>query len=252
MPILAALALLPKDPLILEQKGELPIVISAPHGGRLAIPDCPLRVNSKLPQFVTVLDTSSDKLAEEIAAETEKLLGKKPWLIVAKFSRKYVDANRSAENGVESESGRKVYQQYHDALRQAVDSSRTEPRALLLDIHSQGENKERIYRGTNNFKSLSKFKKTSGLDLLLGPKGFLGTLESQSITIFPPCSAPTEKEASSFNGGYITQHYGSSHEDGIDAIQLEVGASYRKKDTLTATAKAIARAIKAHLDRSSK
>ena len=240
---LAALLLLNDDPLIVIQKGELPIVISAPHGGRLPIPDCPLRTNKSLPQFVTVLDTNSDKLAEETAHELEMLTGKKPWLIVAKFSRKYVDANRPVEHGTESDSGKAVHRRYHDALRQAVDASRSEPGVLLLDFHSQGNTKDLIFRGTANLRSL----KRDSLRDLIKPTGFLGELERAGLKFQPKAENAEEKEHPSFDGGWITRTYGASSDKGINAIQLEVGADYRSKTTVTDTARKIAQAIKSRV-----
>ncbi len=241
MTLLLALALLNPDPLIDIQKGELPIIISAPHGGRLPITDCPLRTNTKAPQFVTVLDTNSDKLAQATAKELQKLTGKKPWLIIAKFSRKYVDANRPEADGTESGSGKAVYQRYHAALREAVEANKSNPKALLIDFHSQGKTKDLIYRGTGNSLSL---KSKSLADV----SAFLNGLEQATLKLEPATANTIAKEHPSFNGGYITRHYGASQPNGINAIQLEIGADYRNKESIPKTAIAIAEAIQAHLE----
>ncbi|MEI7576510.1 MAG: N-formylglutamate amidohydrolase [Armatimonadota bacterium] len=245
---LAALLLLDDDPLIVIQKGDLPIIISAPHGGRLTVPNCPLRTNKAAPQFVTVLDTNSDKLAEETAKELEELTGKKPWLVIAKFSRKYVDANRPEKDGAESEAGTAVYRKYHEALRKAVDATRIQPGALLIDIHSQGKVSDTVFRGTGNLTSL----RNKSLGPFSGAKGFLAILESRGLKVEPSIKDADQKENPAFNGGWITRSYGASAEKGIDAIQLEFGADLRSKDKLTSTAKTIAIAIKSHLENGSK
>lgn len=243
MQLFVVLALNQLDPLIEIQRGELPIVISAPHGGRLPIPNCPLRVNYKVPQFVTVLDTNSDKLAHETAAELEKALGKKPWVVIAKFSRKYVDANRPVEHGAESDEGKKVYERYHSALNDAVALSRTQPGALLIDFHAQGKSKITVYRGSNNLRSIRASDRTR----FLSEGGFLWQLEQSGINLSPACKESEAKEDASFNGGYITQHYGATQPNGMNAIQLEVGADYRTKTSLVETARKIAQAIESHL-----
>jgi N-formylglutamate amidohydrolase len=244
---LAMLTLLVDDELITIQKGELPIVISAPHGGRRAIPDCPLRIDTSRPQFVTVLDTSSDQLAEETAREVEKALGKKPWLVIARFSRKYVDANRSEQNGTESDAGRAVYRRYHQALEEAVGEVRKQfQHGLLLDFHAQGADSKTVFRGTNNLASVKTTLDHFGDESINGPESFLGKLESQGITIFPPRAQFRDKENKSFNGGFITQTYGATSKRGIDAIQLEFGASFRSKSTLSGTAQKIAIALQSH------
>ena len=241
---LAALLLLNDDPLIFIQKGELPIIISAPHGGRLPIQGCPLRTNTAASQFVTVLDTNSDKVAEETATEVERLCGKKPWVVIARFSRKYVDANRPETDGAESEAGKAVYRRYHAALKVAVEAIQSNPKCVLLDIHSQGKTKDTVYRGTANLSSL----KNQSLSPFDGPNGFLLSLEKSGMKIEPSVVKPEAKEHASFNGGFITRHYGAGSPDGIDAIQLEFGADFRTKDQIPKTARSIAKSLRLHLE----
>src|SRR5690349_3671818 len=85
----------PKSDLVYVQVGTLPIILSAPHGGRTAIPDCPERKGAApVKQFVTVNDTNTDQLTEKLAAAVEKAMGGKPHVVIARFERKYCDANR--------------------------------------------------------------------------------------------------------------------------------------------------------------
>ena len=95
----------PKD-LVLIHTGTLPIVLTAPHGGRLEIPDVPVRsapdaahaaAFKKWNGFRTGTDTNTDTLTLRIAAEIEKLTGHKPYLVLAKFKRRFVDVNRPAK-----------------------------------------------------------------------------------------------------------------------------------------------------------
>src|SRR5271163_2865360 len=86
----------PED-LVIVRDGTIPIILSAPHGGRMAIPNAALRVGNGVDKFQTVRDDHTDELAEKIAANLEKKLGGKPYIIIAKFERKYADANRDAK-----------------------------------------------------------------------------------------------------------------------------------------------------------
>ena len=87
--------------------------------------------------------------------ELEEQLDGKPWLVVARFDRKYVDANRSAEEGYESEKAKPTYDAYHSALAAACKAVKEKHgRGLLLDIHGQGEFKDAICRGTRNGKTV--------------------------------------------------------------------------------------------------
>jgi N-formylglutamate amidohydrolase len=229
-----------KQDLIETIEGELPIVITAPHGGTLAIADSPLRSNNSLPQFVTVLDTRTDDLAIETAKQIEKLCGKKPWLVVAKFARTYADANRPEKYGAESDAAKEQHRLYHETVRRAVDSVRAKfGKGILLDIHGQGAEKNTVFRGTQNLKTVTGLSD----EVLFGPQSFLGTLESQGITIFPPCSKAHEKENPKFDGGYTVQTYGLNAKDGIMAIQLEFGATYRAVKAIPGTTSKLAKAL---------
>src|SRR5215467_15638240 len=74
--------------------GMLPIILSAPHGGRQSIPGVPARRGAGVIQFATGRDNNTDELAETIAIRLEKRLNAKPFVVVARVERKYLDANR--------------------------------------------------------------------------------------------------------------------------------------------------------------
>lgn len=229
------------DDLVEIQQGDLPIVLTAPHGGIQAIPDSVERSHKEFPQFVTVLDTRTDELARQTAKEVEKAFGKKPWVVIAKFSRKYLDVNRPIEYGAETGAARAQYKAYHEAVRKAVDEVKAKyAKGILIDIHGQGADKETVFRGTQNLKTV----KSLSDEELFGPKSFLGSLEAQGIKIFPAIGKAHDKENPSFNGGYTVQTYGLNHKDGITAIQLEFGGSYRTVKAIPDTARKLAAALK--------
>ena len=239
--ILAALVLFRAlSPLIETVEGELPIVITAPHGGTMAIPGGIERSNTGAKQFVTVTDTRTDVLARTTAAEVENATGKKPWVVVAKFSRKYLDVNRPVEVGAEGDAAKAVYKEYHDDVRKAVDAVRAKfGKGLLIDIHGQGSAPETVFRGTQNLKTVT------GLSDLAGPTSFLGLLEASGVAISPTSAMAHDKENPKLDGGYTVQTYGSQHPDGIYSIQLEFGATYRATKAIPETAKKLATALQA-------
>src|SRR5436189_60074 len=83
------------------EAGELPIILTAPHGGRQDVPGCDTRtpVGSR---FVVYTDVNTDILAVQIAAELKRLTGKQPYLVIAKFHRRYIDANRVSDEAFAS------------------------------------------------------------------------------------------------------------------------------------------------------
>ena len=91
----------------------LPIILSAPHGGRQPIPEAPVRRGVGVAQFTTGRDNNTGELVERIAAKLEERFGAKPFLIIALFERKYVDANRPSASAYESDQGKLYYESYH-------------------------------------------------------------------------------------------------------------------------------------------
>jgi N-formylglutamate amidohydrolase len=221
----------PRD-FVLVQKGTLPIILSAPHGGRKKVPDVPERLGLNVPNFATVLDSNTDIIAQRCAAELEKKLNGKPWLIVARFERKYLDVNRSREQSYESEKAQPYYNAYHEPLEEACKAVKKQfGRGILLDIHGQGEFKDAICRGTQNGKTVTLLTERDGRQALTGKRSVLGHLQRSGYTIRPSCDADDKvREDPKFTGGYIVGTYGSHTGHAIDAIQLEFGSFLRDKD----------------------
>jgi N-formylglutamate amidohydrolase len=254
-PALAALApAAPEAPkpedFVTVQKGTLPVILSAPHGGRKKVPDVPERVGKGLTNFQTVLDANTAELAEKLSAELEKALDGKPWVVIARFERKYLDVNRSREEGYESEKAKPYYDAYHGPLEAACKAVRQKHgRGLLLDIHGNGVHKGTICRGTLNGKTVTLLKERDGWPAVRGKYSVLGRMEKLGYKVLPPADADeTAKEEPQFAGGFIVTNYGSHTAYAIDAIQLEIGTFLREKDRYATTAKDLAEAVRVFHD----
>src|SRR5262249_16851956 len=92
----AAEPAVPPSNLVATQQGSLPIILSAPHGGTHEVPGVTSRKGEGLARngkgFAISRDTGTEELTYALADAIEKHLGKKPYFIVAKFHRKYIDA----------------------------------------------------------------------------------------------------------------------------------------------------------------
>lgn len=230
------------DRLITMQSGDIPIILSAPHGGTRRIEGVTARKGDAVKQFVTVTDTNTHRLAQALAKSLEKRWGK-PYVVIAQFSRQYLDANRPITDAFESEKAKPTYDAYHTALEEAVNKTRERwGRGLLLDIHGQAAKKDTIYRGTSNGKSCSLLLERLGPDGLMGDAGLLGILHAKGYEIVPKPGS-TDKEDSRYNGGHIVRTYGASGGTGIDALQLELGGDFRKESQIEKTADDFADAI---------
>jgi N-formylglutamate amidohydrolase len=226
--------------------GTLPIILSAPHGGDLRLPDIPDRKGEGVKQFVTARDTGTTQLAEKLAAAIEKAMGGKPYLVVARFERKQLDPNRPAEGSFEAATAKPYYDAYHGALKGYCEAVRkTWGRGLLLDLHGQGAKADVIFRGTQNLKTVSALKDRFGMAAVTGPDSVFGVLAKKGYGVFPPLDEPGVKEDPRYNGGYIVRTYGSDAGTGVDAIQLEFGGAHRSAKALDRTAADVADGVAA-------
>jgi N-formylglutamate amidohydrolase len=256
-PFLALVALTPAsdapskpEDFVTVRKGTLPIILSAPHGGRMKVPDVPERVGKGLTNFHTVRDNNTAELTEKLAAELEELLGGKPWVVIARFDRKYLDANRPREEGYESDKAKPYYDAYHRPLAAACLAVRKKHgRGLLLDIHGNGVHKGTICRGTQNGKTVTLLRERDGWPAVRGKYSVLGRMEKLGYKVLPASDAGEDaKEERQFTGGFIVTNYGSHTAYAIDAIQLEFGSFLRDKDKYETTAKDLADAIRVFHD----
>ena len=234
------------EELVMVADGQLPVVLSAPHGGTLKIAGAEVRQGVGMKTgpsgFFTGRDGGTSELALALANALEKQTGKRPYLVVSNAHRKYLDPNRPSEIAYEDSDAAPVYQRYHGTLqRYCKEILERHHTGLLLDIHGQGSSSETVYRGTSNGKTVARLKERFGESAHDGEKSLFGTLHRLGWTVYP--QPHDGKEQSGFTGGYIVQTHGSHKPNGLDAIQLEFGADYRNKDNREKTADILAQAI---------
>jgi N-formylglutamate amidohydrolase len=231
------------DRLVTIKAGGLPIILSAPHGGTKAVSGVPPRRGDGADQFLTARDDNTSELAELIAAELAKRLKAQPYVVIARFERRYIDANREERSALEVEEAKLYYRTYHAALAEFTrDVQRKWKHGLLLDIHGQTGRPDALVRGTNNGQTVELLLKRHGPAALRGPSSVFGVVAGAGYKVFPPNDS-TDTEDKRYNGGYTVRTYGSHHDSGIDAIQLEFGSDLRQKSKLPGVAAVVAEAI---------
>lgn len=230
------------DTLLTLWAGTLPVILSAPHGGREPIPGIPPRRGVGVAQFTVERDSNTAELAETLAVKLRQRSGATPFLVIARFERKFVDANRDPAAAYEAPQAKPYYDGYHRAISESAEMIRQKwGGGLLLDIHAQGAQAETIFRGTDNGRSVSQLQQQYGKAALSGPQSVLGYLASLGYKILPD---PTGQDRETrYTGGFTTRTYGSHRGTKIDAIQLELGSSLRAKANLERTASDLAHAI---------
>lgn len=220
----AAIAAEPNS-LVLARAGNLPILLAVPHGGVEGVADVPLR--SRGPALT---DAYTIELAEALARNLTNSLGGEAYFVAARFSRKYIDANRAEADAFDSSQAKPTYDAYHEQIRNFIAQIRERfPHgALLLDIHGQSQDPGVVHRGTRNGATVAALIRKHGPEALSGPNSILGVVQSKGYKVFPPntpLGSPPEDRR--FNGGYTVHTYGSRNADGLDAIQIEVGRDLR-------------------------
>lgn len=222
--------------------GTLPLILSAPHGGREAIPGVPLRRGVGVAQFSTGRDNNTDELAAAIALKIGASLGVKPFVVIARFDRKFLDVNRPSTGAYESAAAQPFYDAYHRALEESAEKVRAQwGGGLLLDLHGQGAEIDTIYRGTDNGETVAALVQRYGKEAINGAHSIFGQLAAKGYKVLPDPSG-IERERR-YIGGYTARTYGSHRGTKIDAIQIELGTNLRARANLQRTAQDLAAAI---------
>jgi len=233
------------DPLIDVQRGTLPIVITAPHGGLDDVPGVPLRVNRDAYRFVTGVDTHTHRLALHLAKDLEQRLGAKPYFVTARFHRKYIDANRAAEHAYESPTAKPYYDGYHDTIAEYCrEILKNHGGGLLIDVHGQAIYKDEILVGTVGGTTVPLLRERFGAEALVGKTGMVGRLQAAGLRTMPATDA-VDFHVPKFDGGFTVQNYGSHQAGGLDAIQFEFGSNYRIPERVDDSARKAAAALEA-------
>ena len=236
---------LPVSDLVAAEKGTLPVILSAPHGGTKDVPGVSPRKGTGLPVggsgFFTGRDNGTEELAHALAAAVAKKTGQKPYLVVARFHRKFIDANRPPEIAYEDPKAKPTYDAYRQTLAAYCrEVKKVYGRGLLLDLHGQGRMKDTVIRGTKDGKTVALLVQRYGEKAHTGPDSFFGLLAANGCKVFPEKLA--DKEFAALNGGDIVQTCGGG-DFGIDAIQLEVGGDFRTAANRAATADKVAATV---------
>lgn len=229
--------------------GNIPIIITAPHGGLLVPASIPDRTTTACGGTATTsTDLNTAMLARAIDSAFVRLLGCHPFVVIGLLKRTKIDLNRDF---LEATCGDPVAEQtwidYHNFIYNAKNKITQQfGRGLYLDIHGHGHMIQRLEMGYNitaaslrtsdnnlntntiinestiknlTVNSLSNdthaalIRGTNALGTLLANKGYQAVPSMQDV-------APLATE-DYFNGGYNIERWGTKDSGTIDAIQIE-------------------------------
>ncbi len=249
--------------------GNIPIIISAPHGGSLDPDSIPDR---DCPGCIYVKDTWTKPIAEGMYDAFIEQTGCYPHVIINLLHRKKFDANRDIDDAAD---GNPTIEQAWYGYHAFIDSAKAQViqdygRGLFMDIHGHAHTIQKIELGyllsrselqlsdsilnTVSFIEESSIRTLVGdniqslshSELLRGQNSFGTLLDNKGFPSVPSLSDPFPQSSESyFDGGYNTQRHGSRDNAGdIDAIQFELNQDIRFNavtreiliDSLTASA----------------
>jgi hypothetical protein len=220
--------------------GELPVVITAPHGGVEEPDDVADRTYGTF-----VRDTNTSELSYAMADALEAHKGQRPHLVVVHLRRIKLDANRELEEAAQGDPlAIRAWHEYHLFIEAAKAKVEADWGAgFYFDIHGHGHTIQRLELGysltssdlestdaqlnepwavdKSSVRTLVAHSGNPHAALIRGASA-LGTLyESAGFASVPSSAQPDPGGAPYFNGGYNTRRHGCREGGTICGVQIE-------------------------------
>ena len=225
--------------------GNLPIILSVPHGGREIPSEIPDRSWGTM-----VTDDNTYEMSKVLMDTMEARFGARPHVILCRLKRRKLDANRdSLEAAQENRFAHRAWQEYHYYIGSAKKKIESEfGSGLFLDIHGHGANPDGYYdlrtwlgylmpgsvldRSDEELNTTENSNKTSiralvdsssfsFIEVLRGKNSFGSLMDSLRFYSVPSKKYPGPEGSRYFSGGYNTLRHGSRDGGMISAIQIE-------------------------------
>lgn len=148
-------------------RGDLPILIVAPHGGSELATGITVRTNVNRPvaNFSYYSAVWTREIALQITRTIKRLSsGKSPYMVLNLAHRRYLDVNREESDAYEgvANAGR-VYWEYHDYINEYVNRMNVlYENPIMIEISGQSDLPNLIVRRTLNGKTLTRLIQAYG------------------------------------------------------------------------------------------
>ena len=225
--------------------GNIPIVLSIPHGGELT----PFEISDRT-YGVSVTDSNTIELGSSISDYMYEIFNVRPYLIINNLKRTKLDANRdkieAAQNNIFAERAFDEFHYYISSARE--DIIKNFGSGILFDIHGHGPNPDgfvdlRTWIGylltgneldqndkdldtnispddTSIFNILNSSNHLLS-DVIRGSNSLGSLFETYGFSALPSSLSPSPEGMRYFSGGYNTVVYGRDSDYNFNAIQLE-------------------------------
>ncbi|MFX0033269.1 MAG: N-formylglutamate amidohydrolase [Candidatus Hodarchaeota archaeon] len=216
-------------------KGNIPLILSISHGGKIKIEEIPTRTEG-----IIGADKKTISMAFELIKSIEDIYQSKgsakkgPSYILSKIHRSKIDLNRieSEAYDVTSILAGQIYQNYHNKIEELIHYNlKRFNRSIMIDIHGfekkdipLGYRDVDIILGTNNLETLFSApipKRLWGHNI----RGkIIKTFINVGISIAP---GHQRRKEYALKGGYITQKYGANNIENSQTMQIEFSDKVR-------------------------
>lgn len=137
------------DCLVMRYGGDLPLVVSAPHGGTYEPRDIPVRTPRACggsAAFNTATDINLARVTRNLVIDFRQNDGRSPWAVIMLLDRTKVDANRPLASGAcGNPTAVAAWIKYHEWIREAISLATADDRvAVYVDLHGHGFPEQRI------------------------------------------------------------------------------------------------------------
>ena len=189
--------------------GDLPLVFSAPHGGREKPDEIPDRTEGVLD-----IDTNTQELIRAVGDEIHARTGHRAHLIICRLARRKLDGNREiVEAAAGNPNAEQAWKEYHGFIEQACATAIARfGKTFLIDLHGQSHKDQRIELGylhsaetlalsdaelnapalvaTSSIRLVAARTKRPYVELLRGPRSLGALLEAQGYAATPSPARP--------------------------------------------------------------
>lgn len=221
--------------------GDLPLVITVPHGGRLTPDALPKRKKG-----VMDMDTNTQELARALAAELHQRTGGHAHVVFSLLHRSRLDPNREIKEAAGGDPGaEQAWREFHAAIEGALKTAVARHGfAFLIDLHGHAHPIARLELGYNlgaghlnqtdadfdtaglielsTVNDLHRARGGSGATLLRGPRSLGALIVERGIRAVPSPAEPGPGPNPFFSGGHITRlHAGGPATPKVDGVQIE-------------------------------
>ena len=242
-------------------QGNMPLVISIPHGGYLLPDEIPERPCSNCAKHQ---DIFTIEIGIAIRNTIFQMTGFYPYVIINNLHRTRLDPNRNIS---EAADGNKKAELVWAEFQNSIDTANAQVmkrfgKGLYIDLHGHRHDIKRTELGyllsseelqlEDDFLNSESFVEYSSIrnligknlhsysysELVRGSYSLGSLLEEKGYPCVPSLKQPFPKpEEPYFSGGYNTTRHGSSSGGTIDGIQIELDENLRsdlkKRDKLT-------------------